>query len=442
MKNNIVMIEIERLHPHPKNPRKNIGDVSELAESIKKSGVLQNLTVVPRVSELTGECEEGQYTVVIGHRRRAAAESAGLTELPCVVKEMTAAEQLATMLAENVQRNDLTPIEQAEGIQMMFDIGESVMDIVHKTGLSESTVRRRAKLLEFDIEKLRATEGRGATLADYERLNQIEDVEKRNEILESIGTNNFDMNIKAALTEQQEAKNKKTLLEILDTFAKKVTSYPANATYVKSWNYNSSEIKVNAPKDADTEEYFYYPNSYGVALYKKDRRKRRSKEEIEKDREQQARKAAEDERRNKVRALAKSAYELRKKFIKEFNPAPRHGKEIKRLLWNMLVFGDCRVYCSSIDKFCGTDFSSMETYERLGSAADEYLENNFEKAMLEAAYLLSGDYEGKYIYGWNGEWCKSQVTDKLYECLERLGYQMSDAEKELADGTHELFKKE
>ena len=442
MENKIVGISIERLHPHPKNPRKNIGDVSELAESIKKSGVLQNLTVVPWVSELTGEGEEGQYTIVIGHRRCAAAKAAGLTELPCVIKEMTPTEQLATMIAENVQRNDLTPIEQAEGIQMMFDLGESVSDVVAKTGLSESTVRRRTKMLELDREKLRATEGRGATLADYERLNQIEDVEKRNEILESIGTNNFDMNIKAALAGQQEEKNKKALFELLDTFAEKVASYPANATYVKSWNYNADEIKVKAPKDADTEKYFYYPGSYSVGLYKKDRKKRRSKEEIEKEREQQAKKQVEEDRKNKVRALAKSAYELRKKFIEEFSPAPRHGKEIKRFLWNMLVFGGGRVWPSEIDRLCGTKFVKYDTYEGKSTVADEYFENNPEKVMLWAAYLLSGDDEYEYIYSWNGEWRGSETTDKLYECLERLGYQMSDEEKKLQDGTHELFESE
>lgn len=210
MENKIVMISIERLHQHPKNPRKNIGDVSELTESIKKSGILQNLTVVPWVSELSGASEEGQYTVVIGHRRLAAAKKAGLKELPCAIKEMTPAEQLATMLAENVQRNDLSPIEQAEGIQMMFDIGETVSDVVQKTGLSESTVRRRTKLLELDRDKLRATEGRGATIADYEKLNQIDDIKERNRVLESIGTNNFSMNLKSALDNQKKEKKQRT----------------------------------------------------------------------------------------------------------------------------------------------------------------------------------------------------------------------------------------
>ena len=53
--NEIVMIDVAKLHSHPKNPRKNVGDVAELAESIKKNGIMQNLTVVPFVSEVTGQ---------------------------------------------------------------------------------------------------------------------------------------------------------------------------------------------------------------------------------------------------------------------------------------------------------------------------------------------------------------------------------------------------
>ena len=104
-----VMIPIEALKPHPDNPRKDVGDITELAESIKANGVFQNLTV------LKGDILDG-YTVVIGHRRLAAARAAGLTELPCMVVEMDEREQISTMLLENMQRNDLTVYEQAQGL--------------------------------------------------------------------------------------------------------------------------------------------------------------------------------------------------------------------------------------------------------------------------------------------------------------------------------------
>ena len=125
----ITNIEVTKLLQHPDNPRKNIGDVTELAESIKARGILQNLTVVP--------AENGMYTVVIGHRRLAAAKQAGLTEVPCAVVDMDYKTQLSTMLLENMQRSDLTVYEQAQGMQMMFDLGVPVAEIVEKTGFAE-----------------------------------------------------------------------------------------------------------------------------------------------------------------------------------------------------------------------------------------------------------------------------------------------------------------
>lgn len=104
---NIQMIPTYDLFPHPQNPRKELGDLEELVDSIKANGVLQNLTVVPR--------DGGGYTVIIGHRRLEAARRAGLTELPCAVTYMTEEEQIRTMMIENMQRSDLTAIEQADG---------------------------------------------------------------------------------------------------------------------------------------------------------------------------------------------------------------------------------------------------------------------------------------------------------------------------------------
>lgn len=128
----IVTIGLEHIHPHPDNPRKDLGDLTELAESIKKNGIMQNLTVIPK------EGEPGEYITIIGHRRSAAAKLAGVTEAPCrVVEGMTDKEQMSTMLEENMQRNDLTIWEQAQGFQMMLDLGETEDTIAEKTGFSK-----------------------------------------------------------------------------------------------------------------------------------------------------------------------------------------------------------------------------------------------------------------------------------------------------------------
>ena len=131
----ITNIACRRLHPHPDNPRKELGDLTELAASIKENGIFQNLTVIPghyiNSREYIAKCvDEGgdaaqqrqhghprlvwsseDYTIIIGHRRAAAAQQAGLFEVPCVVVEMDEREQLQTMMIENMQRSELTTYE-------------------------------------------------------------------------------------------------------------------------------------------------------------------------------------------------------------------------------------------------------------------------------------------------------------------------------------------
>ena len=193
MAKNIQFIKIGELHAHPDNPRKDLGDLTELAESIKAKGILQNLTVV--------KSDDG-YTIIIGHRRAAAAKLAGLEELPCIVAEMTLAEQVQTMLLENMQRSDLTPYEQAQGFQMMMNFGDSVDGISEKTGFSAATIRRRLKMAELDDKTLKSVSDRQISLSDFDELAKIEDLKTRNKVLEDIGTNNFRASVGRAISNQ------------------------------------------------------------------------------------------------------------------------------------------------------------------------------------------------------------------------------------------------
>lgn len=190
-------LSIDALRHHPNNPRKDLGDLTELADSIKRSGIMQNLTVVDNGAE--------QLDVVIGNRRLEAAKLAGVEYVPCVIAEMSEAEQLATMLAENMQRADLTVYEQVQGIQLMLDIGESVESISKRTGISESTVRRRAKLGELDGDKLKAASERQVTFSDYESIFKIQDKEQRNKLLDVVGTKDFTFKLRQAEQAQENA---------------------------------------------------------------------------------------------------------------------------------------------------------------------------------------------------------------------------------------------
>ena len=237
----IQMISIADLHPHKDNPRKDLGDLSELTESIKVNGIFQNLTVTPR--------PEGGYTVIIGHRRMEAAKLAGLTELPCAVVDMDERTQLSTMLLENMQRSDLTTYEQAQGFQLMFDLGMSAEEISDKSGFAVSTVKKRLKIATLPADDLRAAMDRGGTLEQYIAISEIKSEKERKKLLEEVGGNNFDWRLQKAKNEQERA-------ELLPPILKEL-SYAKKAPNEAKWGGGGYElvkkvrIKKWAPGDFD-----------------------------------------------------------------------------------------------------------------------------------------------------------------------------------------------
>lgn len=293
----IIEIEVNKLYPHPKNPREDVGDVEELAQSIKTKGIMQNLTVIiggPGVPD-----GKDGYTVIIGHRRRAAAIAAGLDTVPCAVVEMDEKEQISTMLLENMQRSDLTIYEQAQGIQMMIDLGESVKDVSEKTGLSLSTIDRRRKLLSLDKNKFKESMSSGATLNDYLKIAEIEDEKTRDNLLLVIGTNNFNYKYQEAVRQQRINKNKDRILSSLPESVIVSHSYndiPAysNREEIKNF-YPDSDISdedIDNVVEAVSEEgkFYCYCSYYSIAFYKE-------KEVVAEEQEAQVDEEAEQERR-------------------------------------------------------------------------------------------------------------------------------------------------
>lgn len=334
----LTTIAIEKLHPHPDNPRKVLGDIDELAESIKANGILQNLTVVPMNDDWT------EFTVIIGHRRLAAAKQAGLTELPCAVVEMTEKEQLSTMLTENMQRSDLTVYEEAKGCQLLLDLGDTVAEVAEKTGFSESKIRRRVKLCELDEEAFKESQIRQPTLQDYDRLNQIKDIDVRNELLTSIGTNNFDNRLYFAV-QKQKADEKRAELEkiCLDNGMTKCESrndIPENCEYVGT--VETAQL-LKESFDDDRKRYFFF-TTYGiyVTIYIQ-----KTKEQIENADAENKNRNAKEQKFDELEAQAKEINQrckaLREGFMLEgnFNNDAQKQELINYILYSM---SECREY--------------------------------------------------------------------------------------------------
>jgi ParB family transcriptional regulator, chromosome partitioning protein len=149
------MIPIDKVRPNPDQPRKNIGDVRELADSIREKGVLEPLLVryIPR---------EDTYYIISGERRYHASKIAGLHELPCIEKIADDAETLELALIENLQRKDLTAFEEADGLQRLADQFDYTHDdIAKKIGRARSSVTETMSLRIIPDEVRKACVERG-----------------------------------------------------------------------------------------------------------------------------------------------------------------------------------------------------------------------------------------------------------------------------------------
>ena len=453
----MVYLSIDELFPHPDNPRRELGDLTELADSIKQNGVLQNLTVVPRMatSELAGEpCQRG-YTVIIGHRRLAAAKLAGLSELPCVVMEMTEIAQSQRMLVENMQRSDLTVYEEAQGFQMMLDLGETVETIAEKSGFSQSTVRRRVKLLDLDKDKFKRAESRGATLEDYAALDKVKNTDTKNQVLDTIGTPNFQNELKKALAEQRYLERRDEWLNVIKTFAVEnanceISTHKYICNYGR-WNL-SAEVKI--PDDADKVKYYYTVSSMQIDIY-------RDKDDAREDAERAKR---EEERRQNEKigyefeSITSAHFELRSEFVKGLSNAvcKKHMKEISafamKVLWLMSNGGythpkiDAKLCASCLNvKIEGDstdDEFSLEDETGFVSASAAMPEKLILCMIYSAAddrgkgYWCRNWKDGKFAYGHK----ENEMLTSIYELLEALGYEVSDEETLMRTGCADIFE--
>lgn len=442
----ITYIPIDQLYPHWDNPRKDLGDLSELAESIKARGVMQNLTVVPGhrfTSEeysaiamqyrnnpteelrqiINGHHSKEGYTVVIGHRRLAASKKAGLTELPCVISDMDHKTQVGTMLLENMQRSDLTVYEQAKGFQMMLDLGDTVPIIAEQTGFSETTVRKRVKLLELDETDFRESQKRNVSLEEYGKLNKIEDVKLRNTVLKDIGTNNFDMSLQRALDVQKRAKKMAVLVEKVKNFATEIKG-AGGKKYIRSYyDYDG----IDTPKDAGVIKYYYTLTNYGaINLYC-------DQTDMETSDEQAEKKQEEDKRIEDLKEETKRAQTLRENFIKNLTDAEIKKHQATAIRYLVLALS------SNYSKVSGEIMKLMGVVD-LKEFRDD-LRARPERYLVACTYNIMETMHGSYT-SWRGDHEKNEDLDTLYEFLKELGYEMSDDEKALQDGTHELFIKD
>ena len=317
-----------QLEPHPDNPRKDLGDLSELSLSIRKQGLLQNLTVVPHPEK------PDMYRIVIGHRRFAASEFAGLDKLPCIIDEkMTYPEQIAVMMSENMQRSDLTIAEKVGGVQMMMDLGMNGDEIAGRTGLSTSTVYRYAKLTGLEKGGIAEAERRGATLIQFAEISGIEDDALRQQAMEAAGTNEYSRVMSRVRLWRAMQARLPIMQSKLNAFARQIDEVDYSKWQSEEfYNYLDEHViaRIEAFKPKKDAEYAYRIRDYDLALYRNAQKGNDQKAE--------ERRQAEERRRERVKNeqdIALRFKEMRGRFMGQLNLKGREEAAKRFVLWVM-----------------------------------------------------------------------------------------------------------
>ena len=447
--NEIVMMPVAALMHHPENPRKDLGDLTELAESIKKNGVMQNLTVVRAPEGETG------YMVVIGNRRMEAAKMAGVNTVPCVISDMDHKTQISTMLEENMQRADLTVYEQAQGFQMMMDLGYTQKEISEKTGFSETTVNRRLKMAELDKKTFQKACAAQITIDDLDRLGKIESVKERNALLKEYGESNYNWKVTRAIQVQESAKRKTAARKQLQDA--KIDKLPDNEKYSGKYRrlygqgcklYDWDGKKNFIPKIKDGT-LFYTEDDTSIDFYMKEKKQKseaQQKTEEEKEQEKRIQLAWKT-----IDRSAEVAADLRARFADGMNVGPKNA--MRMMQWALAA-----AFASMIDYSTPT-LTVKQELKPEGVYTPEVIESITKKIMelpqsrwpWLILIMFEGDWKGqnnkppRFADGSRSEMPKHKRNVRMelcYSWLTEYGYEMSTEEIQMMAGTHECFKKE
>lgn len=436
-------IDIDKLKIHPKNVRKTYAGIDELADSIRAQGVLQNLTVVPEPGNT------GNYWVVIGNRRLTAARAAGIKTLPCTVTEMSEKDQISTMLLENMQRSDLSAIEQAQGFQLMLDLGETEESISEKTGFSRSTVRHRVNLAKLDQKLLgnaEEDESFQLNLTDLYELEKIKDVETRNKILaSSTNSSQIKWKVKSAV---EEAEVNEAAEKIMEKLRQQGIKPAPKKAQEERWGGKWKDVERYDLKECNPEEvrkfenpgklyaYRYFSSIYVV----------KKQENAEKPLSKQEEETRDLKRRKKqIKDILTEMKETRNAFISDIIAGKYRypeGCDPVKEMWQIYMDVICRgggLYLNRILDFYG--IPRYEEPEKEKAAIEKFGDMDMEKQML----IMLSDGSQPYEPANNlGTYNKDMGTLRnFYRVLQKYGFTFGSLDElKILDGTHELYTKE
>ena len=208
----VVKVPIELIFPNPYQPRKTFDDaaLADLASSIRQYGVLQPLLVAP--------AEDGRYLLIAGERRLRASRLAELTEVPVIISEYSSQQIAEIALIENLQREDLHFLEEAEGYEQLMDEFHLTQEaMAARVGKKQSTIANKLRLLRLSGEVRKLLVEKELSERHARALLKLDDDAKRMEALQVIIARGYsvrqtDEYIAKLIAEKQQEKKKRLVI--------------------------------------------------------------------------------------------------------------------------------------------------------------------------------------------------------------------------------------
>lgn len=462
----VLQMPVHQLVHHPDNPRKEFGDLSELTESIRKKGIMQNLTIIPvECRDLPVEQQpsineidmNGKFLVLIGNRRMEAAKQAGVEKLPCrIVTGMSKKDQIAVMLEENMQRNDLSISEQANSFQMMLDLGDTVDGIQEKTGFSKSTIYHRLNIAKLDpetVEEKVKDESFRLSFGDMYALEKIESVEKRSEVLKNAtDSQNLRYLIENAV---QEIEKERRLNLFIETVKK--LGIPKAPKGTRTWSYGWNTVKSvslshmekefdqkikDIENQPDIESLFWLEEYDWVYILEKRKQEEEKREPSPEELERKKR----NENTTELKAQCSHIVERMKEVVNTLvtdqigNSADK--EKHTEALWKIMVKCEAAPSYETLWDFFDWDEpeeDDEEEYERIveeETASLSITDQMFIFAWDAIKYKSSAYYDGSY------DKKDGKALMEMADILKEYGLILSETEQSVLDGSSPLYTKE
>ena len=246
----IVTLNINEIEPNRNQPRKDFDEeaLNSLAESISQHGLIQPIVVRPTIG--------GGYTIIAGERRWRACRMAGLTEIPVVIKDTDEQNLMEMALVENLQREDLNPVEEALGYKSLMDnFGLTQEEVAAKMAKSRSGVANALRLLNLNADELEALRSGKITAGHARALLSAENSEIRAKMFES-ALNGENVRV---LEKMAKAKGKPNRKETKPTFYNEVELSIKNELHrkaaVKSTGKGKGTLTIEFFSDEELAEF-------------------------------------------------------------------------------------------------------------------------------------------------------------------------------------------